>query len=104
MKSLTGHAAGAHNVIIDVFYKGGIIGGLNYLIVLITVCRCSIACMKTKDKSLGVMPLVLVGNMLFEVNYFSYNCDVYFWVIAGLMMTCYYRNDELSCLAERVEI
>lgn len=104
MKSLAGHTAGAHNVIIDAFYKGGIIGGLNYLIVLIRVCRCSIECMKTKDKALGVMPLVLVGNMLFEVNYFSYNCDVFFWVIVGLMMTCYYRNDEGSYLIERTKV
>ncbi|WP_102048674.1 O-antigen ligase family protein [Pygmaiobacter massiliensis] len=86
MKSLSGHSAGAHNVLIDMFYKGGFVGGLNYLIVLLTLIRAALKNMKKGLKSFAVMTLLLIGNMMFEVNYFSYSCDVFFWLIAGLMM------------------
>ncbi len=93
MKSLAGHAAGAHNVIIDSLYKGGVIGGLNYIVILITLYRYAVKCIKTTDKAFGVMVLVLMGNMMYEVNYFSYNCDVFFWIIAGMLMSNCYRNE-----------
>lgn len=102
MKSLAGHTAGAHNVIIDAFYKGGVIGGINYLIVLVVIIRTAVQNLKNSDKSWGVMTLILIGNMMFEVNYFSYNCDVFFWIIAGMMMASNYRNRDANCASERM--
>ncbi len=102
MKSLSGHTAGAHNVIIDAFYKGGVIGGINYLIVLAVIVRSAVQNLINTDKSWAVMTLVLIGNMMFEVNYFSYNCDVFFWIIAGMMMAINYRNRGANCASERM--
>ena len=90
MKSLAGHTAGAHNIFIDMFYKGGLIGGVNYLVVILILVKTALSNMKAGKKTFAVMVLILLGNMMFEVNYFTYNCDVLFWIVASLMMNEHY--------------
>lgn len=90
MKSLTGNEAGAHNLIIDLIYKCGIIGTINYGILLCYIIKRGIQQYKANNRTLLVTVCVMLLNMMYEVNYFSYACDCYFWIIAGLMMKEYY--------------
>lgn len=34
-------------------------------------------------------------DVLYEINWFSYNCDVVLWMFIGLMVNNYYKNEKI---------
>lgn len=38
---------------------------------------------------------VVNQDVLYEINWFSYNCDVVLWMFIGLMVNNYYKNEKL---------
>ena len=92
MKSLAGNESGAHNLIIDLIYKCGIIGTINYSILLYYILKRGLREYKAYNRELFLAVCIMLFNMMYEVNYFSYSCDCFFWIIAGLMMKEYYMR------------
>lgn len=52
---------------------------------------------KAGNRTLFVAICVMLLNMMYEVNYFSYACDCFFWIIVGLMMREYYIR-KIRCI------
>ena len=96
MKSLTGNEAGAHNLIIDLIYKCGIIGTINYCIMLFYIIKRGFWQYKTYNRVLFITVCIMLLNMMYEVSYFSYTCDCFFWMIMSLMMREYYIRRSMS--------
>ena len=92
MKSLAGNESGAHNLIIDLIYKCGIIGTINYSILLYYILKRGLREYKAHNRELFLAVCIMLFNMMYEVNYFSYSCDCFFWIIIGLMMKEYYMR------------
>ena len=90
MKSLAANESGAHNIIIDLIYKCGIIGTINYIILLWYIVKRGLWEYKANNRGLFMAVIVMLFNMMYEVNYFTYSCDCMFWIITGLMMKEYY--------------
>ena len=90
MKSLAANESGAHNIIIDLIYKCGIIGTINYIILLWYIIKRGLREYKANNRGLFMAVIVMLFNMMYEVNYFTYSCDCMFWIITGLMMKEYY--------------
>ena len=74
----------AHNLIVGLFYRCGIVGVVLYAWALALVFK-----QAKKEKKLSsvwfVFLVIMLANSMFEVCYQSYKCDVIFWFIAGLL-------------------
>lgn len=92
MKSLSGVGSGAHNILLDLLYKCGIIGTINYLFVFLNIEKKGRQIFKKRNCIYYIMVMIIYVNSLFEVCYFSYKCDVMLWIFIGLMMNEYYCN------------
>lgn len=96
-----GNLAGAHNIIIDLLLKCGLIGFGIYLGMFVILMRSGKKLANYRgSNSYFIMAVVIYINSLFEVCYFSYECDVILWMILGLMMSEYYemKKDLTDCL------
>lgn len=100
MQTITStNLSGAHNIIIDLLSKCGILGMLNYVIMFIYMIRCGIIINRFKKNAFFAMIVIIFLNSLYEVCYFSYECDALLWMFAGLMMHDYYfKKQELISL------
>lgn len=92
MKSLSGVGSGSHNILLDLLYKCGIVGTVNYLFAFFYIQKKGRQIFKKRNCIYYVMVMVIYANSLFEVCYFSYECDVMLWMFIGLMMNEYYSN------------
>lgn len=92
MKSLSGIGSGAHNIILDLVYKCGLVGAINYLIAFINLEKKGRYILKKCNCIYYVMIMIIYVNSLFEVCYFSYACDVMLWMFIGMMMNQYYKD------------
>lgn len=83
--------AGAHNLLVDLIYKCGIVGFIIYGSALGLIVYNAY---KTKnlDSVYFCLLVVLFLNSMFEVSYFSYRCDAIFWMIAGLLSSLSYKD------------
>ncbi len=82
---------GAHNLLIDLFYKCGIVGFIIYGLALgLLVYRAYKA--KNLNSVYFCVLVILFLNSMFEVSYFSYKCDAIFWMIAGLLSSLSYKD------------
>lgn len=92
MKSLSGVGSGAHNIIIDIIYKCGVLGTLNYFTMFFILEKRGRYLFKKRHCIYYMMVMIIYTNALFEVCYFSYACDVMLWIFIGLMMNEYYES------------
>lgn len=91
MQPPIGNIAGAHNIIIDLLYRCGIIGTIVYAVMIGYLIRCGRRINRCGAKSsFFAMMIIILVNSLYEVCYFSYPCDTLFWIIAGALMSEYY--------------
>lgn len=70
--------SGTHNLLIDLFYKCGLVGFIEYCAALYYTWK------KRKNRYFAFFALIMFVNSMFEVCYFSYKCDTLFWTAAGL--------------------
>ena len=75
----------SHNLIIDLFVKCGILGAINYFIMIYSLLKRGLSSKNYLSNPWFIMLCVILVNSMFEVCYFSYNSDILFWLIAGLM-------------------
>lgn len=95
MQSISSDAtggAGAHNIFIDLLLKCGLIGTVNYLILLFVMLKRGFSLYKKTNSGFFLMVVVIYINSMFEVCYFSYACDTMLWMFIGLMMAEYYNQ------------
>lgn len=90
MQSLSGNTSGAHNIVIDLLVKCGVIGFINYLVAFFFMLKRGRWLYAQKNTVYFIAVISIYLNALFEVNYFSYECDVMLWIIIGAMMSEYY--------------
>lgn len=103
MQSKVGNLSGAHNIIIDLLIKSGLIGTINYLVLFITLFKKGHFMFRKYKSSLYVMIVIIYINSMFEVNYFTYMPDAILWMVAGMMMSEYYASKaSLLSLSKKV--
>ena len=77
---------GAHNLFIDLLFKCGILGFITYFMILIYIIINIKFFKKTSKVELWVV-FVFFINTMFEVCYFSYECDAMFWLFIGMLVS-----------------
>ena len=76
----------SHNLIIDLFVKCGVLGAINYFIMIYSLLKRGLSSKKFLSNPWFIMLCVILVNSMFEVCYFQYTTDVLFWLLAGLMI------------------
>lgn len=83
MKPVLVDTTGAHNLLIDMIIRLGIIGSLIYGIALLTPFLIKRTNNKKRNNYFLIMLAVIIINSMFEVCYFYYALDTVFWIYAG---------------------
>lgn len=88
MKTVIGeNVVGAHNIMIDIFIKCGLVGTFLYGFVFIEFLRNGHKLNKFKTNAFYLMAICIYFNSLYEVCYFSYKCDAILWIIIGIVIS-----------------
>lgn len=85
-QNATHNVVGAHNLIIQLLLESGVLGLILYVVPILRVLRCSLRNIRQKYV-LGFF-LFSVGTLChgqFEVNFFDYSTDIFFWFCIGLL-------------------
>ena len=93
--SLYGHITGAHNLLIDILTKTGIIGSILSLSLFIVVTKRGFSVYRRERTPYFLIFLCIIINSLFEVCYFAYGCDCMLWLFASILTSKYefYRKE-----------
>lgn len=88
--------SGLHNIVLDILLRCGVIGTINYLTMFAILIKKGYYTYKSVKNPYFMMVCVVYINSLYELSYFYYNTDTMLWMYIGLMMSVYYRRNEIA--------